>query len=98
VLVIILQYIPTCLAVIVLRRKRPGISKGYRVPGGYIIPCLALLTCIWILLQVKLTIIIATLGGIALSLPIYFYRKKKTSLIENLTYILPGNNDEESLK
>jgi hypothetical protein len=47
------------------------------VPGGYIIPCLALLTCIWILLQVKLTIIIATLGGIALSLPLYYFRKEK---------------------
>ena len=76
VLVSILQYIPTCLAVIVLRRKRPGVSTGYRVPGGHIIPSLALLTCFWILLQVKLIIIIATLGGIALSLPIYFYRKK----------------------
>ncbi len=75
VLVSILQYIPTCLAVIVLRRKRPGNPKGYMVPGGYIIPSLALLTCFWILLQVKLIIIIATLGGIALSLPIYFYRK-----------------------
>jgi hypothetical protein len=47
------------------------------VPGGYIIPCLALLTCFWILLQVKLTIIIATLGGIALSLPLYYFRKEK---------------------
>jgi amino acid transporter len=55
VLVSILQYIPTCLAVIVLRRKRP----------------------VWILLQVKLTIIIATLGGIALSLPLYYFRKEK---------------------
>jgi amino acid transporter len=77
VLVSILQYIPTCLAVIVLRRKRPGILKSYTVPGGYLIPCLTLLTCFWVLLQVKLTIIIATLGGISLSLPIYFYRKKK---------------------
>jgi amino acid transporter len=77
VLVSILQYIPTCLAVIVLRRKQPGISKSYTVPGGDIIPCLALLTCFWILLQVKLIIIIATLGGIALSLPLYYFRKGK---------------------
>jgi len=77
VLVSILQYIPTCLAVIVLRRKRPDISKSYTVPGGYIVPCLALLTCFWILLQVKLIIIIATLGGITLSLPLYYFRKEK---------------------
>lgn len=78
VLVSILQYIPTCLAVIVLRRRRLDISRSYTVPGGYIIPCLALLTCFWILLQVKLTIIIATLGGISLSLPLYYFRKKKS--------------------
>jgi amino acid transporter len=75
VLVSILQYIPTCLAVIVLRRKRPDIQKSYTIPGGYIIPCLALLTCFWILFQIKLIIIIATLGGIALCLPLYFFRK-----------------------
>ena len=76
VLVSILQYIPTCLAVIVLRRKRPDITKHYTIPGGYIIPCLALLTCFLVLLQIKLIIIIATLGGIVLSLPFYFFRKK----------------------
>jgi len=76
VLVSILQYIPTCLAVIVLRRKRPDIPKSYTIPGGYIIPCLALLICFWILFQIKLTIIIATLGGIALCMPLYFFRKK----------------------
>ncbi len=82
VLVSILQYIPTCLAVIVLRRKRTVISRGYIVPGGYIIPSLALLTCFWILLQVKLIVIVATLGAIALSLPIYFCRKKSEMNID----------------
>jgi amino acid transporter len=75
VLVSILQYIPTCLAVIVLRKKRPDILKSYTIPGGYIIPCFALLTCFWILFQIKLIIIAATFGGIALCLPLYFFRK-----------------------
>ncbi len=79
VLVSILQYIPTCLGVIVLRKKRPDIQKSYTIPGGYIIPCFALFTCFWILFQIKLVIIIATLGGIALCLPLYFFRKKARS-------------------
>ncbi len=45
VLVSLLQYIPTCLAVVVLRIKRPGLSRNYKIPGGCLIPCLALLTC-----------------------------------------------------
>ncbi len=77
VLVSVLQYIPTCLAVIVLRRRRSGNTGSYKVPGGYIIPCLAILTCIWILLQTKMVVICATIGGIAFSLPIYYFRKKK---------------------
>ena len=32
------QYIPTCLAVIVLRRRRPDAPRPYRLPGGPIIP------------------------------------------------------------
>ena len=78
VLVSLLQYIPTCLAVIVLRIKRSDISKSYTIPGGYIIPCLALLTCFWLLFQVKLIVILATLAGMMLSLPFYFSRKRKT--------------------
>ncbi len=32
------QYIPTCLAVIVLRYRRPDAERTYRLPGGPIIP------------------------------------------------------------
>ncbi len=79
VLVSILQYIPTCLAVIVLRRRRLVNPGSYRVPGGYIIPCIAILTCLWILLQTKMIVVLATFGGIAFSLPLYFIRKKRLS-------------------
>jgi len=76
VLVSVLQYLPTCLAVIVSRRRRLGNPGSYRVPGGYIVPCVAILTCIWILLQTKMVVIFATFGGIAFSLPIYFIRRQ----------------------
>jgi amino acid transporter len=34
------QYIPTCLAVIVLRFRRPEAERTYRLPGGPVIPLL----------------------------------------------------------
>jgi amino acid transporter len=84
VMVSLLQYIPTCLAVIVLRRKRVEVSKSYTIPGGYIVPCLALLTCFWLLFQMKLVVIMALFGGMVLSLPIYFYRKRRASVNEDI--------------
>ncbi len=80
VMVSLLQYIPTCLAVIVLRKKGSAVSKSYTIPGGYVIPCLALLTCFWLLFQMKLVVIMALFVGMVLSLPIYFYRKGKISI------------------
>ena len=77
VLVSLLQYIPTCLAVIVLRRKKPEISRSYKIPGGYIIPCVAILTCFWLLCQVNMVVIVTTLAGMMLCLPFYFLRKRK---------------------
>lgn len=72
VLVSILQYVPTCLAVIALRRKRPDRKRGYKIPGGYGIPVLALIICGWLLCHVELKIIGATALAIAVSLPFYF--------------------------
>lgn len=75
VMVSILQYIPTCLAVIVLRRQRPEQERGYRIPGGYCIPILALVICGWLICHVEPKVIAATAVAIVVSLPFYFKRK-----------------------
>lgn len=80
VIVSLFQYIPTCLAVIVLRKKRANISSNFIIPGGYVIPLLALGTCFWLLSQMELVVILATLAGMLISLPFYFFRKEKISI------------------
>lgn len=75
VMVSILQYIPTCLAVIILRRRRPEWERSYRVPGGYSIPVLALLICGWLMCHVEPKVMAATAIAIIVSLPFYFKRK-----------------------
>lgn len=45
----LIQYIPTCLAVLVLRRRKE--RPGFRLPGGPAIPLLALALSITLLLQ-----------------------------------------------
>ena len=39
------QYIPTCLAVLYFRWKRPDEPPAFRTPGGPLVPVLALLLC-----------------------------------------------------
>jgi len=75
VMVSILQYIPTCLAVVVLRRYRPELERNYRIPGGYCIPILALVICGWMICHVELKVVTATAAAIIVSLPFYFMRR-----------------------
>jgi amino acid transporter len=46
----LLFYATTCLAVPVLRRKMPDTHRQLTLPGGAVIPVLAVLVCIWLLL------------------------------------------------
>ena len=72
------QYIPTTLAVLILRR-RPDYdpNEGYQIPFGPIIPIFTLLLCGWLLVQQdpqKLLI-----GGIALlvGVPLYLLSRRQ---------------------
>jgi APA family basic amino acid/polyamine antiporter len=46
----LLYYIATCVALLVLRRKMPDVARGFRVPGGAIIPVAAVALSIWLLM------------------------------------------------
>lgn len=77
VMVSILQYIPTCLAIIVLRIRWPDRQRNYKIPGGYCIPLLALAICVWLACNIEAGVIIATTLAIIISLPFYFTRGVK---------------------
>lgn len=68
------QYVPTCLAIIVLR-KRTDLTGSFRVPFGPVIPILAVLVSFWLLLQASMQQIIWGLGGLLIGIPFYFLMK-----------------------
>lgn len=70
------QYIPTCLAVIVLRR-RDGSKKpeGFRVPLGPVIPLLAVALCLWLIVNTEPSKLLW--GGGALLVGAVFYGVSK---------------------
>ena len=77
------QYIPTCLAVIVLR-KRKDLSTSFRVPFGYVLPIVAVAVSIWLLYNTwiqdmgKALInnrLLVGFGGLLVGIPLYFLFK-----------------------
>lgn len=78
------QYLPTCLAVIVFRRKWANKERSYKIPGGYIVPIIAIATSLWILAQAQTNQLLWGLGGCIIILPLYalYLRKKKAGLIK----------------
>lgn len=67
----VMQYVPTCLAV-VLRRVRPEATRaGFHLPGGVAIPVLALGVCGWLVVACPSGDRLWTLGGMALGIPVY---------------------------
>lgn len=70
------QYIPTCLSVIVLRKKRPELKSTFRVPFGPVLPILSVVISLWLLSKATQTQIIWGLGAMLIGVPLYFIMKK----------------------
>lgn len=45
------MYIPTCLAVPVLRKKMPDVHRNFKVPGGIIIPVISVILLLFVLIS-----------------------------------------------
>lgn len=69
------QYIPTCLSVIVFRRKRPDLQTTFRAPFGYTLPIVATVISVWLLYNSDLTKILIGLGALLVGVPLYFFMK-----------------------
>lgn len=73
------QYVPTCLAILVLRRRDPEHPSTLPVPFGpviSVIPVIAVLVSLWLLVQADLHKILFGLGGLLIAMPFYFLMRK----------------------
>jgi len=69
------QYLPTCLAVPVLRKKRPDLVGSFSVPFGYVIPVVAVIISCWLLTKATPVQLYWGLGALAIGVPLYFIMK-----------------------
>jgi amino acid transporter len=65
------QYIPTCIAVLYFRKRRPGEEPGFRIPWGPAVPVLAVGLCAWLLIASEWSRLLWGLVGLAAGLSIY---------------------------
>ena len=73
-----IQYIPTALAVIFLRKKNPDMKTAFKLPFGPVIPILAIAVSVWMLWQGADTkSLIAGGAGIVIAAVIYFFLNGK---------------------
>jgi amino acid transporter len=93
------MYITTCLAVIVLRRKSPHAARQFVVPGGPVIPLLAVALSVWLLTGSTRTQ--ATAGGTALlagaaifSLQLLWKSRESARMKEQLPKKIPAASSE----
>lgn len=66
------QYIPTCLAVLVFRHTRKNTPRPFRIPLGPVVPLAAIAVSIWLLANTPAENLIWGLGALVIAIPFYF--------------------------
>ena len=78
------QYIPTCLSVLVFR-KRQGMQSTFRIPFGPVLPILSVVVSLWLLTQATKVQVMWGLGALIIGIPLYFIMKNANKNNENDT-------------
>ncbi|MGL5557644.1 MAG: APC family permease, partial [Paraclostridium dentum] len=88
-----IQYIPTCLAVLIFRKKYAGKEINFKIPGGAFVPIFAVIVSLILLVKAGIDSpmkIVWGLGGMIVVVPIYFYMSK--------VYSKKCNDDKEIIR
>jgi APA family basic amino acid/polyamine antiporter len=74
-------FILVSAGVMVLRRTRPDLKRGFRVPLMPLVPILAIAACLWLMLNLTVLTWLRFLVWMALGVIVYFLYSKRHSLL-----------------
>ncbi|MBY8848420.1 amino acid permease [Saccharothrix longispora] len=74
-------FILVSAGVLVLRRTRPDLPRGFRVPLVPVVPVLAILACLWLMLNLTALTWVRFLVWMALGVVVYFAYGRRHSLL-----------------
>jgi len=66
-------FMVVCTAVMILRVQRPEAKRPFRVPGGFLIPVLGILSCLYLMLSLPVATWIRFLGWLNIGMLIYWF-------------------------
>lgn len=75
----LIQYFPTCLAVLVFRYCRPDVQSSFSPFVGTLVPIVALIVIIWMGTNAAPEAIVCGVAGLLLSMPFYFWQKHRSA-------------------
>ncbi|MFI9508810.1 amino acid permease [Nocardia sp. NPDC052566] len=74
-------FVLVSIGVLILRRTRPDLPRGFRVPLVPLIPVLAVLSCLWLMLNLSVETWLRFVVWMALGLLVYFAYGQRHSLL-----------------
>lgn len=74
-------FILVSAGVMVLRKKRPDLPRGFRVPLVPLVPILAIAACAWLMLNLTVLTWLRFLGWMVLGVVVYFAYSRRHSLL-----------------
>jgi APA family basic amino acid/polyamine antiporter len=76
-------FVVVCLAVLVLRKRRPDAHRPFRVPGGSLFPVLGVVSCLYLMLSLSVVTWVRFLVWLDLGMLIYwFYGRRHSPLAD----------------
>jgi basic amino acid/polyamine antiporter, APA family len=76
-------FVVVCVAVMILRRKRPDARRPFKVPGGNIIPLLGAVFSVWLMVNLTVMTWVRFLVWLDLGMVIYwFYGRTHSQLVD----------------
>ncbi|MNN21956.1 putative amino acid permease YhdG [compost metagenome] len=71
------------IAILVLRRTRPDLPRGFHCPGVPVVPLLAVAFCLFLMAHLQWLTWVAFLCWLALGLVVYFAYSRRNAVLHN---------------
>jgi basic amino acid/polyamine antiporter, APA family len=81
------------IAVLILRRTHPNLPRAFRCPGVPVVPILAVMACLFLMLNLQAATWIAFVVWLLIGLAIYFFYARRHSLLNGATVASDAAND-----